>query len=342
MSIDLRSDTVTQPTAEMRAAMAEALVGDDVYGEDPSARALEEKTAELLGKEAALFVPSGTMANQIAMQLHCRPGEEVIIGEKAHVFHYECGAGGAYAGIQFLPVGRGGLFDVEDVVQAIKPDHYYLAPTRLVAIENTHNVSGGRIFPQSAIDRIAILARERGLGLHLDGARLWNAAVATGKSPAELAAPFDTVSVCFSKGLGAPVGSALVGPAALIDVRARRIRRMFGGAMRQVGFLCAAAAFALDHHRARLSIDHENAAHLARGLAAIDGLACDASAVETNIVGFEVEAGDASAFVRRAADEGVLLGALDDRRVRAVTHLGVGRAEIERAAHALGEAVGKG
>jgi threonine aldolase len=256
------------------------------------------------------------------------------------VFHYECGAGGAFAGVQFLPVGRGGLFTAEDVAGAIKPDHYYLAPTRLVAVENTHNVSGGRIFPQEEIDRIAALARDRGLALHLDGARLWNAAVATGKTLAELAAPFDTVSVCFSKGLGAPAGSALVGPAALIDVRARRLRRMFGGAMRQVGFLCAAAAHALDNHRERLVEDHENAGHLAAGLSALEGISCDPDAVETNIVSFEVEAGDAAAFARRAADAGVLVGALDDRRVRAVTHLDVSRAEVERAVEGLAGAIG--
>jgi threonine aldolase len=340
MTVDLRSDTVTRPTAAMRAAMAEAVVGDDVYGEDPSARALEGKTAALLGKEAALFVPSGTMANQIALQAHCRPGEEVVIGEKAHVFHYECGAGGAFAGVQFLPVGEGGLFTADDVASAIKPDQYHLAPTRLVAVENTHNVSGGRIFPQDEIDRIAALARDRGLGLHLDGARLWNAAVATGKTPAELAAPFDTISVCFSKGLGAPVGSALVGPAELIDVRARRLRRMMGGAMRQVGVLCAAADHALEHHRERLAEDHENAAHLAAGLSAVDGIRCDSAAVETNIVSFELDAGDAEGFVERATDAGVLVGALDERRVRAVTHLDVSRADVERAVEGLAKAVG--
>jgi len=339
MTIDLRSDTVTRPTQAMRSAMAEAAVGDDVYGEDPSARALEERVADLLGKEAALFVPSGTMANQIAMQLHCRPGEEVVIGEKAHVFFFECGAGAAYAGVQFLVVGEGGLFTAADMDAAIKPDHYYLAPTRLVCVENTHNVSGGRVFPQDEVERIVARARERGLAAHLDGARLWNAAVATGMSVAELAAPFDTISVCFSKGLGAPVGSALVGPRALIDVRARRVRRMFGGAMRQVGFLCAAAHHALDHHFERISEDHDNAALLARGLAEISGLACDPASIETNIVNFAVDGGGAEAFVTRAAEAGVLLGALDDAQVRAVTHLDVDGAAIERAVALLSGAV---
>jgi threonine aldolase len=264
----------------------------------------------------------------------------VVIGDKAHVFHYECGAAGAYAGVQFLPVGRGGLFTAKDVEGAIKPDHYYLAPTRLVSIENTHNVSGGRVFPQSEVERIADVARRRGLSLHLDGARLWNAAVATGLAVSDLAAPFDTISVCFSKGLGAPVGSALVGPTALIEMKARRIRRMFGGAMRQVGVLCAAAHHALDHHYDRLCDDHDNAALLARGLSESPGILCDASAVETNIVTFEVRDGDAAGFAARASAAGVLVGALDEARVRAVTHLDVTRTDIERAVELLVGAVG--
>ncbi len=343
MTIDLRSDTVTQPTPAMRRAMAEAPVGDDVYGEDPSARLLEERVAELLGKEAALFVPSGTMANQVALQLHCRPGEEAIIGENSHVFLYECGAAAAFGGVTLVPVGTGGLFDAAQMEAAIKEDHYYLAPSRLVWVENTHNVAGGRVFPQDQIVALADRARARGLSLHLDGARIWNAGIATGLPLDVLAAPFDTVSACFSKGLGAPVGSVIAGPRELIEVRARRIRRMFGGAMRQVGLLCAAAHHALDHHLGRLATDHENAALLAHGLADVPGITCDASAVETNIVNFDVAdvAGGASAFVTRARAAGVLVGAIDEQRVRAVTHLDVSRAAVLEAVELLSGAVGK-
>jgi threonine aldolase len=242
-TVDLRSDTLTRPTEAMRRAMASADVGDDVYGEDPSAAALEARSAELLGKEAALFVPSGTMANQIALLLHCRPGDEVVVGRGAHLFYYEGGAGGAWAGVQFLEVGTTGLFTAEDVRAAVKPLAYWLPRTRAVAVENTHNRSGGRVFPEADFAAIAEAARSKGLALHVDGARIWNAAVATGKTPAELTKHADTVSACFSKGLGAPVGSVIAGTGAHID-EARRFRRMLGGAMRQVGVLCAAATYA--------------------------------------------------------------------------------------------------
>jgi len=337
MLVDLRSDTLTRPTEAMRRAMAQAEVGDDVYGEDPTAERLQERAAEVLGKEAALFVPSGTMANQIALLLHCRRGDEVIIGEGAHLFFYEGGAGGAWAGAQFVEVGAGGLFTADDMEAAIKPDAYYLARTRLVCLENTHNRAGGRIFPQADVARVAERAHARGLAVHLDGARIWNAAVASGESPASLCAPADTVSACFSKGLGAPVGSVIASTRDHVE-EARRLRRMLGGAMRQVGVLCAAALHALDHHVERLSEDHRHARILAEALAAARGLRCDPAGAETNIVIFDVLGGDAGPVVDGAAANGVLVSAIGPARVRAVTHLGVDRAGVERAAEVLARA----
>ncbi|MEM9189585.1 MAG: GntG family PLP-dependent aldolase [Myxococcota bacterium] len=331
--VDLRSDTLTQPTDAMRQAMARAEVGDDVYREDPTARRLEEAAAGILGKEAAIFVPTGTMANQMALMLHCRRGEEVIIGKGAHLFYYEGGAGGAFAGVQFLEVGETGLFTAEEMEAAIKPDAYYLARTRLVALENTHNRGGGRVFPQADVRTIGEAARARGLSVHIDGARLWNAAAASGLAEAELTAPADSVAACFSKGLGAPIGSVLAGSAAFIE-EAWRLRRMMGGGMRQVGVICAAALHALTEHRGRLPEDHEHAAELAQRLSESETIGCDRSAVETNIVNFSVS-GSAEAFVRRASEAGVLLNAIGPHRIRAVTHLGVDRAGIERATDVL-------
>ncbi|NOY93510.1 MAG: aminotransferase class I/II-fold pyridoxal phosphate-dependent enzyme [Deltaproteobacteria bacterium] len=332
--VDLRSDTLTRPTAAMRRVMAEAEVGDDCYREDPTARALEERVAELFGKPAALFMPSGTMANQCALQVHCRHGEEVVVGEGAHCFYFEGGAGGAFAGVQFVPAGRGGLFDVADLEAAVKPQAYYLPRTALVALENTHNLAGGVVFPQAQVVAIAERARELGLALHLDGARIWNAHVATGLSLAELAAPFDTLSVCFSKGLGAPIGSVLLGSQEQI-AHALRVRRMFGGALRQVGVLCAAMLYALDHHLEALSEDHANAQRLAQGVAGLPGVRLDPASVQTNIVAFELERLSAADFVAGAAAEGVLLGAVGVRRVRAVTHRDVDAAAIDRALGSL-------
>ncbi len=334
MPIDLRSDTVTRPTDAMRRAMAAAEVGDDVYGEDPSAHALEARAAEVLGKEAALFVPSGTMANQIALQVHCRPSDEVVIGEGAHVYFYEGGAGGAYAGVQFVEAGSGGLFGPDDLEAAVKPRAYHMARTRLVAFENTHNRAGGRVFPQDDVVAIAERARALGLAVHLDGARIWNAAVASGRSPAELCAPADTVSACFSKGLGAPVGSVFAGSRALVE-EGRRVRRRMGGAMRQVGVLCAAALHALEHHRARIADDHAHARAFAEVLANAPGLVCDPATIETNMVMFDVATGDADTLIRSAQAEGVLLGAVGPRRIRAVTHLGVDREHVLAAADIL-------
>ena len=332
--VDLRSDTVTRPTPGMRAAMAAAEVGDDVYAEDPSVKALETCVAALLGKEAALFVPSGTMGNQIGLLVHTRPGDEVIIGEGSHCAFYESGAASAWAGVQFAVAGRGGLFRAEDVLEAIKPAADHFPRTRVVVVENTHNRAGGRVFPQADVLEIAQAARSAGLGLHLDGARIWNASVATGLDLPSLAAPFDTVSCCFSKGLGAPVGSAIVGSREHI-VSAHRFRKMLGGGMRQAGILAAGALYALEHQRARLVDDHLTARLFADTLQGADGIELTPSEVETNIVRFSLTYIDASEMVRRAAQQGVLMNATGKRMLRAVTHLDVAQADVKRAAETL-------
>jgi threonine aldolase len=326
MIVDLRSDTVTRPSPAMREAMARADVGDDVYGEDPTVNALQERVAALLGKEAALYVPSGTMANQIAIAVHTKPGDEVLVTQGAHCMVFESGAGGALAGVQFTVLGdaRGRLAAAE-VAAAINPDNHHFAPTTLVAVENTHNRGGGSIIPQREILAIQQVARARGLALHLDGARLLNAQVATGTSARELAAPFDTVSICLSKGLGAPVGSLLAGSKALIH-RAHRRRKMLGGGMRQAGILAAAGLYALEHNVTRLAEDHANARRFAEGIARGPGIAVDVAGVETNIVIWDLLPElplDAAAFVARAREQGLLLNAVGARRLRAVTHLDV-------------------
>ena len=340
MIVELRSDTFTRPTPEMRAAMAAAEVGDDVWGEDPTARALEERAAQLLGKESALFVPSGTMANQIALLVHCRPGDEVIVSRGAHNRAFESGAGAAWAGVQFAEVGApDGTFGAADVLAAALPPDRNLPRTRLVCVENTHNRGGGRVWPPTLLADVAAAARGRGLALHLDGARIWNAAVACGAPESALAAPFDTVSACFSKGLGAPVGSVFAGPREAVE-SARRFRKMLGGGMRQVGVLCAAALHALDHHRARLADDHAHARRLATELAAIPGITVAPERVETNIVIFEVGPLPASELAARLAASGVRIAAIAPTRLRAVTHLDVDAAGVDRAVAAVRAALG--
>ena len=340
--IDLRSDTVTLPSADMRRAMAAAAVGDDQYGEDPSVNRLQEKIAALLGKEAALFVPSGTMANQIGLKILTRPGDEVVLGDEAHIVWHESGAGAANSGVQFTPVGRGGLFTADDLRQAFKPrGHIVFPPTGLVAVENTHNRGGGVVFPRQDAIAIGAAARELGIRSYLDGARLFNAAVASGHSLAELAAPFDLVSVALSKGLGCPVGSVLAGGADDI-AHAHRARRMFGGAMRQAGILAAAGLWALDHNLDRLAEDHANARLLAERLAGLPGVRLDLATAQTNIVIFHLEeAGpDAATIVARAQQEGVLISAFAARTLRAVTHLDVTRDQCRQAADKLARLLG--
>jgi threonine aldolase len=335
--IDLRSDTVTLPAPGMRQAMAAAPVGDDQYGEDPSVNRLQERIAELLGKEAALFVPSGTMANQIALKILTRPGDDVVVGDEAHVVWHESGAAAANSGVQFTVVGQGGLFTAADLRAAYKASgHIVFPPTTLVAVENTHNRGGGVVFPHAEAVAICETARELGLASYLDGARLFNAAAASGHTLAELAAPFDFVSVALSKGLGCPVGSLIAGRYAGI-VRARRARRMFGGAMRQSGILAAAGLYALDHNFSRLADDHANARLLAERLAGLRGVRLDLATVQSNIVIFRMEEGepDAAAIVARAQEKGVLISAFGERMVRAVTHLDVTREQCRHAADLL-------
>lgn len=335
--IDLRSDTVTRPTPAMRRAMAEAEVGDDVYGEDPTINALQERVAALLGKEDALFVPSGSMANQIALKVHTQPGDEVLVGQGAHNWRFESGAAGAISSVQVELLPGDGRFDAAAMRAAYKPEHHLWAPpTRLVSVENTHNMGGGLVWELDALREVAGCARELGLATHLDGARLWNAAVRTGLSEATLAEGFDTVSVCLSKGLGAPVGSLLCGSRALVH-KARRVRKMLGGGMRQAGILAAAGLYAIEHHRARLAEDHDNASFLAAELARTPGLAVDTARVHTNIVMVDLmdENLDAHDLAARAAERGLGVGAMSARRVRLVTHLDVDRAACTRAVEIL-------
>lgn len=336
--IDLRSDTVTRPDAGMRAKMAAAEVGDDVYGEDPSVRALEQRVAELLGKERALYVPSGTMSNQLAIMLHTRPGDEVVVGEGSHSAWFESGAAPVLSGVAFAVAGAGGLFDENDLRTAIKGPAYYLPHTSLVIVENTHNRAGGRVFSLDRIRRIREVATKHGLALHLDGARLWNASVASGTPLHEFAACADTLSVCFSKGLGAPVGSALVGTNELLG-RALRYRRMLGGAMRQAGILAAGALYALENNLEKLAHDHEKARAFAEIAAGAPHSTVDLPLVETNIVPVRTRPALADHAVELAKQRGLLIGTIAPGVIRAVTHLDVSLEEVRRAAEILCESM---
>jgi threonine aldolase len=339
--IDLRSDTVTRPSEAMRAAIAGAAVGDDQYGEDPATNQLQERVAALLGKEAALWLPSGTMANQVALRLLTQRGDDVVVSRECHAVWHETGGGAANSGVQFTELGTGGVFTAEEFVAACKPrDHPIYPPTTLVEVENTHNRAGGVIFPQEQAVRICNAARERSIATFLDGARLWNAAIATATPPQQLAAPFDLVAVALSKGLGAPGGSLLAGRRELID-RAVRQRRMLGGAMRQTGILAAAGLYALDHQMTRLADDHANARCIAERLARCRNVRLDLATVQTNIVvfGLAAEAPDAATVVARARQRGVLLFPFGARTIRAVTHLDVSRAQCEAAAQILAQII---
>ena len=331
-TIDLRSDTVTRPTAAMWDAMRAAPLGDDVLGDEPTVQALEARVATLLGKQAALFVPSGTMANQLAIRAQCEGGDEIVAHRDSHIIHYETGAPAAVSGCMIRPIdGPGGLFDAQAVLDTRRGGADYLPRPRLLVVENTHNRGGGTVWSLQAFESVAAAGRELGLAVHLDGARLWNASVAAGYTPAQFAAAADTVSVCFSKGLGCPAGSAVAGPAPVI-ARARRFRKMLGGAMRQSGVLAAAALHALEHHVGRLGHDHAHARQLAEGAAALPGisLAIPAPRTPTNMVFLTVDPklGTAASICDRLAPHGVLAMPMDPQRIRLVTHLDIHAADV--------------
>lgn len=331
--IDLRSDTVTRPSPAMRRAMADAEVGDDVYGEDPTVAELQREVAALLGKEAALYFPSGTMANQVALRVHTEPGDEVILEAHGHSYAYETGALAALSGVQARPLpGDHGLLAPHDVARAINADNSHFARTRVVVLENTSNRGGGTLYDLERLDGIADVAEAHGLIVHVDGARLWNAHVALQVPLPRLVSRAATVSVCLSKGLGAPIGSVLAGSRALMT-RAHRFRKMFGGGMRQVGIIAAAGLYAVRHNIPRLAEDHHNLARLARGLAEVPGLRCEPERYPTNIAYAEVTRPGLSApdVVRRLASQGVLANATTPTELRFVTHLDVNTAAIDEA-----------
>ncbi|HSB12184.1 MAG TPA: GntG family PLP-dependent aldolase [Blastocatellia bacterium] len=339
--IDLRSDTVTKPTAEMREAMARAEVGDDVYGEDPTAHRLQDRAADLFGKEAALFVPSGTMGNQIAVRLHTEPGQEVIIEERSHMFNMEMAGMAVISGALAHPIRcPDGIMDWDTIAAAIRPKSSYFAQTGLVAVENTQNLAGGTVMTFERMQEIAERAHGLGLPIHLDGARIFNAAIVLKRDVAEIASLFDSVMFCLSKGLGAPVGSMLVGSRELID-RAVPVRRMLGGGMRQVGVLAAAGLVALQKMTARLEEDHSNAQVLARGLAEIRGVKIDPERVQTNILVFDIAGtGQTTAeFATKLKQRGVLASGISPHAMRMVTHKDVSGDDCETALGAIREAL---
>ncbi len=331
--IDLRSDTVTRPTPAMREAMMRAEVGDDVFGEDPTVNALQEKVAALLGKEAALFVPSGTMGNQICINALTDPGDEVICEAGSHIIHFEGGAMALLSGVQPRPVqGRNGVFTVDQVRELIRPRASHFPRSKLIVIENTHNLAGGTIFPIREIERLAAFARQQGLSLHLDGARLWNASVASGIPLHRYAEYFDSVSVCLSKGLGAPVGSVVVGSRDFIE-RAHRFRKLYGGGMRQVGILAAAGLYAIENHLERLEEDHAHARAFAEIVAESKHVSIDLATVQTNIVVMDLRTQTtADEICRRLQEKGILMIPMGPGKLRAVTHLDVSREQVLQAA----------
>src|SRR5919201_677088 len=335
--VDLRSDTVTRPTPEMRRAMADAEVGDDVYGEDPTVNRLEQRAAEIFGREAAIFVPSGTMGNQIAIKVHTCPGQEVICDERAHILNYEMAMLAHFSGCVARPIAApDGILSWQQVEKAIAPKIYYRAQTGLISLENTHNMAGGTVYPQRVVDEICEHAHEGGLPVHLDGARIFNASAALGMPVDAMTRNCDSVMFCLSKGLGAPVGSMLVGSRKFID-QARVYRKSLGGGMRQAGVLAAAGLIALEKMPARLAEDHENACFLARGLAEIPGIRLQADKVATNILVFSVVDTGMSSFeiCKRLAELQVLASGIDPEHIRMVTHMDVDRAGCVRALETL-------
>ena len=329
--IDLRSDTVTKPTRAMREAMIEAEVGDDVLGDDPTVKALERHTAEILGKDAAIFVPSGTMANQLAIRCQTQPGDEMLIDGNAHIYWYEAGGSAALSGVicRLLP-GERGIFSATDVRAALRPRDIHFPPTRLLSVENTHNRGGGAIWPLEQIQEVCSVAKEADICTHLDGARLWNASAATGIPESEYSGNFDSVSVCFSKGLGAPIGSALAGSRELVE-NARRFRKQFGGGMRQAGIIAAGALYALEHHRERLADDHANAKRLADGLRELPGIRVSSNEVDSNMVYFDVEHQTATQLVELLKQKNVLVLPTGEYTIRAVTSLAIETDDIAKA-----------
>jgi threonine aldolase len=323
----------------MRAAMANAEVGDDVIDADPTCERLQKLTAEILGKEAALFMPSGTMTNQVGVRIHCKPGDELLCEAGCHIYNYEQGAFAQLSGVVARTIeGKASVLSVEQLRGLVRPENDHLVRTRLVCLENTHNRGAGKIQPHEDVVAICEWAHEAGLQTHLDGARLWNAAAATGIAEAEWSRHFDTVSVCFSKGLGAPVGSALAGPKDMIK-EARRHRKLFGGAMRQAGVIAAGALYALEHHRQRLAEDHANAQIIAKAVCEAEGLSLSPDTVDTNIVIFRVDPklGTAGEFVAELKAGGVLSLAISPMQIRLVTHLDVSQAQCRQAARVLRE-----
>ncbi len=340
--IDLRSDTITKPNAEMRKAMCEAEVGDDVYKEDPTVNELEHYVAELFGKEAALFVPSGVMGNQICLNVLTQPSDEIICEKTAHIFQYESGSAAALSGLHLnLIEGNRGVITPEQVEPLIRPrEAYYMPRTKVIEVENTHNVGGGTIFPLETIKELRALAEKYGLYTHLDGARIWNAHVETGIPLDEYAKYFDSVSVCFSKGLGAPIGSAILGDKAFVE-EAFRVRKAWGGGMRQVGIIAAGALYAVKNNISRLKEDHEKARSLAEFLSELNGVKIDADAVQTNIVAFEPLNVSVKEGIKACAERGLRVSAGGHGKIRAVTHMDVSFEEIEEAKKILGEVFGE-
>lgn len=329
-TVDLRSDTVTRPDQGMMDAMMHAEVGDDVFGEDPTVLKLQTQVASLLGKEDALFVPSGTMGNQIAVMLHTSPGEEVLLESGSHIRNYESGAAAALSGVQLCSIpGTRGILDVKAVAAAIRVGHDWEPVPRLLCLENTNNKAGGTVYPLERIQELGALAKKRGLSFHLDGARIWNAATASGRTEKEISEPFDTVNVCLSKGLGTPLGSVLAGTAPMIK-RARRLRKRLGGGMRQIGFMAAAGIYAINHNRQTLAHDHEKARVLAEGLSSFSGVSLDLETVETNIIVFDLTKGLMATDVLKALDaKGIRMIAFGPQTVRATTHRDVSMDDIE-------------
>ena len=342
--IDLRSDTVTKPTAAMRAAIAQAEVGDDMSGEDPTVNRLEKMVADLLGKEAAVYNCSGTQSNQMAIRAHCQQGDEILIAESGHIVNYEAGGPAALSGVTARCLrGPGGLLDVDDLEGKVRPDNQHCCITRLVCVENTTNLGGGRVWPLAQMARVSDWSRAHGLKVHLDGARLFNATIAQGYSAREFTRHVDTVSICFSKGLGCPMGSILVGDASTIRL-ARRARKLLGGALRQAGMMAAAAIYALENHIDRLREDHDNARAFAEEVAAIDGIRLNPSEVESNLVFFQVEPklGTSAQLSARLLEHGVKINPTGPQQLRACTHLDVDRQQVLRAVEAIRECIATG